>query len=372
MAAETQTTTGAENVVWNLSDLYPGVDDPGIEQDMQAANARADRLETTYRGKLTALDPEELVEAVQEYEGIVEIANKVGSFAHLIWSTDTGNAQYGALLQKATEWESRLQQKLVFFELEWINAPEDFAQAVIAHPVLAHYRHWLEVYRLYQPHKLTEPEEKILAEKAVTGREAWVRFFTEMLGAARYPFDGQDLTQSAILAKLYEPDRAVRQRAAESVTGVLRDKLPILTYVFNTLAADKASDDRLRKFPTWISSRNLSNEVSDDVVNALIEAVTSRYDIVARYYTLKRELLGLDRPGRLRPLRAAARRRRRLRVGPRARGGAERLPAFSSRRWPTSPGSSSPSRGSTRRPSRASAAARTAPARSRRCTRTCS
>ncbi len=295
VAAETQPTTGAENVVWDLSDLYAGIDDPGIEQDMQRAIARGDRLEAAYRGKLAALDPEELLEAIQEYEGIVEIAHKVGSFAHLIWSTDTANAQYGALLQKATEWESRLQQQLVFFELEWINAPEPFAQAMIAHPVLRRYRHWLEVFRLYQPHKLTEPEEKILAEKAVTGRDAWVRFFTEVMGATRYPFDGQDLTQSALLAKLYEPDRAARQRAAESLTGVLREKLPVLTFVFNTLAADKASDDRLRKFPTWISSRNLSNEVSDDVVNALIEAVTSRYDIVARYYTLKRAILGLDR-----------------------------------------------------------------------------
>ena len=294
MAVEAQ-TTGAENVVWDLSDLYAGIDDPHIEKDMQQADARADRLEAAYRGRLAALDPEAFYEAIQEYEGIVEIAHKIGSFAHLIWSTDTGDARYGALLQKATEWGSRLEQKLVFFELEWINAPDEYAQAMIAYPTLAHYRHWLEVKRLYQPHKLTEPEEKILSEKAVTGREAWVRFFTEVMGAARYPFDGEELTQSAILAKLYEPDRAVRQRAAESVTGVLRDKLPILTFVFNTLAADKASDDRLRRFPTWISSRNLSNEVSDDVVEALIDAVTSRYDIVARYYHLKRAILGLDR-----------------------------------------------------------------------------
>ncbi len=79
------------------------------------------------------------------------------------------------------------------------------------------------------------------------------------------------------------------------MTGVLREKLPILTFVFNTLAADKASDDRLRHYPTWVSSRNLANEVSDEVVEALVNAVTSRYDIVARYYRLKGKLLGLDK-----------------------------------------------------------------------------
>ena len=62
----------------------------------------------------------------------------------------------------------------------------------------------------------------------------------------------------------------------------------------NNILADKASDDRLRNYPTWISARNMSNEVDDATVDALVEAVTSRYDVVARYYNLKRRLLGLD------------------------------------------------------------------------------
>lgn len=292
---ETKELTGAENVVWDLSDLYAGVDDPNIERDIARTNKRADQMVAAYRDKVATLDDEGLYDAVAEYENITEMAYKLISYANLIWTTDTGNPQYGALLQKATEWSSQLQQTLVFFELEWINAPNEFAQPMIDHPTLAHYRHWLETTRRYQPHRLSEPEEKILAEKSVTGREAWQRFFDELMGSARYPFEGEDLTQSGILAKLYEPDRDVRQRAAQVVTDVLREKLPMTTYVFNTLVADKASDDRLRHYPTWVSSRNLANEVSDETVEALIDAVTSRYDIVARYYNLKRNLLGLDK-----------------------------------------------------------------------------
>lgn len=291
----TQERTGAEEVRWDLSDLYNDIDDPQIERDMAQTDARADSFAATYRGRALSLDAEALYQAIAEYEAIVEAANRLGAFAHLIWTTDAANPRYGALLQRLTEWEAQLQQKLVFFELEWTNAPDDFARAMLAHPTLAHYRHWLEVMRRYQPHRLTEPEEKILAEKSVTGRSAWARFFSELMGNTRYPFDGQELTQAGILAKLYDPDRSVRQRAAQAFTDVLRQQLPTLTYIFNTLAADKASDDRLRKFPSWISSRNLDNQVSDEVVEALIEAVTARYDIVARYYHLKRRLLGLDR-----------------------------------------------------------------------------
>ncbi len=295
MTAEVQEKqTGAENVKWDLRDLYAGIDDPAIERDMQAADGRAEKLSEQYRGRVAALDDEELYDAIAEYENIIETVNKIGSFAHLTWSTDTGNPQYGALLQKFTEYEARLQQKLVFFNLEWVNAPEQYAQKMINNPTLAHYQHWLEATRRYQPHMLSEAEEKILAEKSVTGRDAWVRFFTELTGNLRYPFNGKDLTQSGILSKLYEPDRTTRSTAAQSVTAVLRGQLPTLTYVFNTLAAAKAADDRLRQDSPWVSSRNLSNEVSDEVVDALVDAVTSRYDIVARYYRLKRDLLGLD------------------------------------------------------------------------------
>ncbi len=288
------TKTGAESVTWDLSDLYDGIASALIDDDIKQAETRADKLAEKYRGKLTALDNEELYEAIVEYESITEIAYKLGAFANLIWTTDTANPQYGALLQRVTEWGSRLEQKMVFFDLEWTNAPNDFAERMIADPVLAPYQHWMEVSRLYQPHRLSEPEEKILSEKSVTGRDAWVRFFSELTGNLRYPYSGEELTQSDILAKLYDPAREIRREAQEVVTGVLKNHLPTLTYIFNTLAADKASDDRLRSFPTWVTSRNMANQVSDEVVQALVDAVTSRYDIVARYYRLKAELLGLD------------------------------------------------------------------------------
>ncbi|MEB2288119.1 MAG: M3 family oligoendopeptidase [Anaerolineae bacterium] len=287
--------TGAEDILWDLSDLYAGVSDPQIEADIARASALADEFAATYRGKIATLDAEGLRAAVSAYENIVEMTNRLGAFAYLIWTTDAANARYGALLQHLTELEAQFQQKLVFFELEWVNAPDEFAQAMLGAAALARYRHWLEATRRYQPHRLSEPEEKVLAEKSVTGRSAWARFFSELLGNTRYLFDGEELTQAAILAKLHVPDRDVRQRAAQAFTEVLRGQLPTLTFIFNTLAADKASDDRLRHYSSWIASRNLENEVSDDVVEALINAVTARYDIVARYYHLKRRLLGVDR-----------------------------------------------------------------------------
>jgi oligoendopeptidase F len=97
------------------------------------------------------------------------------------------------------------------------------------------------------------------------------------------------------MSKLYSPDRDLRRRASEAVTESLAPGLRTRTFVFNTIAVDKSIDDRLRGYETWISSRNLSNDTSDEAVQALVDAVVGRYDVVQRYYKLKARILGLDK-----------------------------------------------------------------------------
>ncbi len=286
--------TGAENVAWNLGDLYAGANDPAFARDLEACITRADALLADYHGRIASLSADELLIFLRAYEALVELIQKVSGFARLQWTTNTNDDTYGALLQKVTECASQVAQKTVFFSLEWAALSDAQATALINDPKLAFYRHYLEAERRYRPHLLSEAEEKILTEKDVTGRAAWNRFFDETLGSARYEFGGQHVSQEHVLKQMYASDQETRRTAAASFTAGLRGNLRTLTFVFNTLLAEKASEDRLRHYPTWLSARNLANEASDETVQALITAVTSRYDIVARYYHLKRRLLGLD------------------------------------------------------------------------------
>lgn len=286
--------TGAENVIWDLSVFYSGADDPAIQRDMEQVLAMADKFAADYRGRVAQLDAEEMVDAMKAIEAINDFAGRISSFAFLLYATDTNNPQYGALVQKITEHDSLLQQKTLFFDLEWKAVDDAQAQKLLADPTLGKYRHPLEADLRYKPHMLSEAEEQILVEKSVTGREAWNRFFTQVMSALRYEYDGEQLTQSQILAKLHDADRETRRKAADAVTRTLQSRSMELTYIFNVLAADKASDDQRRRYESWISSRNLANKAPDAVVEALIAAVTASYDIVARHYRLKRILLGYD------------------------------------------------------------------------------
>jgi len=284
--------TGAEDVRWTLDDLHDS--DEELKEALADIEEEASLYAEQYRGMVADLGPQELADALDRQADIIDRTGRAYAYAYLSWSTNTSDQTRGAILQEVREAHSRIQQTLVFFEVEWANVDEERAKELLEHDALDEYRHFLELEQLEKDYVLSEPEEKVLSEKQNTGKNAWTRFFDETLGATRYDLDGDELTQQQILSKLYEPDRDLRRRAALGLTEGLKEKNRTLTYVFNTILADKASTDRMRGYDHWIQSRNLSNEVDDATVDALIEAVTSRYDLVARFYNLKKQLLGLD------------------------------------------------------------------------------
>ena len=284
--------TSANDVRWRLDDLHDSPTD--VKESLEEADDAAEAFAEQYQGRISELSPVALATALEELEAIQDRLGRAYAYAHLHWSTDTNDGERGALLQSVREAYNRTNQKLLFVEVEWADVEEAHACEILEHEAVADYRHYLETEYLQKEHVLSEPEEKVLSEESITGTQAWTRYFDETLGATRYELEGEELTQEEILSKLYEPDRALRRNAALSFTEGLTENQRTLTFVFNTLLADKASTDRLRDYDHWLESRNLSNEVDDETVQALIESVTGRYDLVARFYELKRRLLDLD------------------------------------------------------------------------------
>jgi oligoendopeptidase F len=152
---------------------------------------------------------------------------------------------------------------------------------------------------------LSEPEEKILAEKALSGASAWTRLFEELTsaivvelpprdGARTEDGAGERVALDVALSRLMLPERDARREAAEAVTSALARDLRTRAYLFNTLLVDKSVDDRLRRYPHWLAARNLANEASDESVRALIDAVRARFEIPRRWYRLKGRLLGVE------------------------------------------------------------------------------
>ena len=284
--------TGAENVHWDLTHLYP--DESALRNDLAEVTGEADRFRISWRGRIANLNATRMKQALTEYEQIQERTGQAMTYVYLSWATATDDPERGALLQEVRELCTRIGKKLLFVGLEWMQVEEEQAQVLMENSELAGYRHFLECERLLKSYALSEPEEKVLAQTQVTGRAAWMRYFTETMSRMRFKLRGEDLSQEHVLAKLHAHDRDLRREASESFTQGLVQKEHTLTYIFNTLLAEKASNDYMRGLPHWLKSRNLSNEIADETAEALIQSVVSRYDLVPRFYKLKSRILGLD------------------------------------------------------------------------------
>lgn len=287
--------TGAESINWDLSDLYSSPGDKELQKDKTALRNLANQYSENYKGKVAGLTPEQFAKALEDYEEIVQLAGKIGSYAQLIWSTNTEDASLGKLLQEARELGSEISQKLVFFNVEWLKVDDEKAELIINSGEVSRWKHYLVTSRRYKEHTLSEDAEKVMSAKSVTSRYPWNRYFDETLGAARFELDGESLTEQQVLSKLHSPDRDHRKKAHESLTTTFQDYSRTLTFVFNTILADKQTNDKLRGYDSWISSRNLANEIDQSTVDSLVDAVTGKYELVQRYYKLKRTLLGYDK-----------------------------------------------------------------------------
>ncbi len=298
-----------EQTAWDLEPLVHGDGEAGVTRLLDQAYELADAFAGRYAGAVAERDAAAMAEAMGELGVIYELIERAGTYAGLSFSTDTADPARGALMQSVEERVTGLETKLLFFDLEWAAVDEARAESLLGDPQLDFCRHHLRTVRRYRAHLLSEPEEKIYAEKALTGRNAWARLFEELTSAVEVmlPPDGDGdgdgdaggppakVALDVALSRLALPDRAARRTAAEAVTEALAPGLRTRAYIFNTLLADKAVDDRLRHYPSWLSARNLANEASDESVRALVDAVRARYELPRRWYRLKARLLGLER-----------------------------------------------------------------------------
>ncbi|MEZ0324679.1 MAG: M3 family oligoendopeptidase [Fimbriimonas sp.] len=289
------------NVRWDLSTLFSGMDDPRLETVWSEAMATADSIAAKYRGKINSPDltAQTLAAAIQEMEALSSDIAKPMSFAHLMFAVNSADPKIGAFMQKQREKGTELSVKLLFFDLELQKAPSDVIDRLLQDPSLAKYRHYIETTRAFSPFRLSEPEEIVMEELANTGGRAWVRLFEEVTANHVYKLKRpgaeaeEEVTEQELLAMLREPDRALRQAAADSFSAGLQELQRTLVFTYNNLLQDKAVEDRLRGMEYPEQSRHLSNELDKETVDLVVRLCKQNYDLVARFYKVKQDILGL-------------------------------------------------------------------------------
>ncbi len=281
---------------WDLSDLYAGPECEALQSDLKDARDRARALSESHAGKVASLDGAALGQLIADYEAVQEILGRLTSYAYLRYCTNMEDSETARFFQNLSEAATDISSDLLFLTLELNRIDDDDLTARLAAAPLAHYRPWLRDVRAYRPHQLSDDLERLLHEKQVSGRSSWMRLFDETVAALRFPVSGEELTSAEVLNLLSDPDEGRRRAAAKSIGKVFGQNIRTFSLITNTLAKDKETEDKWRKFDRPISERNLINHVEDEVIDALVEAVKQSYPRLShRYYDLKARWLGSEK-----------------------------------------------------------------------------
>ena len=281
---------------WDLSDLYPGPRSEEVRRDLEQAAAAAEALHEEFAGRVGDLDGEILADLIARYEAIKETLERLTSYAYLVYCTAMDDAETAQFFQTVREETTATESRLLFLTLELNRIEDDALADKLKAPALARYAPWVRDVRAFRPFQLSDEVERLLLEKQVAGRAAWMRLFDETMAALRFPVRGEALGSAEALNLLSDKDREVRREAAQALGTVLGENVRTFALITNTLAKDKEIEDQWRGFERPISARNLGNRVEDEVVDALIAAVEAAAPRLAhRYYALKARWMGVDR-----------------------------------------------------------------------------
>ena len=281
---------------WDLSDLYPGPRSDEVRRDLEQAAAAAEALHEEFAGRVGDLDGEILADLIARYEAIKETLERLTSYAYLVYCTAMDDAETAQFFQTVREETTATESRLLFLTLELNRIEDDALADKLKAPGLARYAPWVRDVRAFRPFQLSDEVERLLLEKQVAGRAAWMRLFDETMAALRFSVRGEALGSAEALNLLSDKDRDVRREAAQALGTVLGENVRTFALITNTLAKDKEIEDQWRGFERPISARNLGNRVEDEVVDALIAAVEAAAPRLAhRYYALKARWMGVDR-----------------------------------------------------------------------------
>ncbi len=267
---------------WNLKDLFSKDEDLDLRLNTLKKEALAFR--NTYENKLKDSD---FALALKKYEQVLEDLSLVMTYAFLSFASDTDKGSFYARCENECK---EIEENLLFFELEFCELDENLAQKFINE--CKDYSFYLSNLLKNKEHNLSKKEERIILFLSSTGADAFSRLFDESLTRIKVKFDGKKLGIEEILSKLYSSDRKERKKAAKNFSKELKKNSSLLAYILNMIRAELKTTSKLRSYENAEQRRHISNQISQKSVDSLIRVSEANFDVVARYYKKKKQILG--------------------------------------------------------------------------------
>jgi oligoendopeptidase F len=294
----TKSSNPYEQSRWSLNDLFPSSD----SEELKHAFGSLEELVTDFESRRDELKDdvhaEEFIEIIKKLEEITKLIQRIGGFADLWFTEDTQDQSAQAMVAKIEQLSAEVSNRVLFFSIWWKSLDDKTANQLMKGT--GDYLYWLEEMRHFKPYTLTEPEEKIINIKDVTGSNALINLYDAFTN--RYTFninvDGEDkeLTRGELMAYVRMSDADLRERAYQELYRVYGNDGPILGQMYQTRVRDWRNElINLRGYKTPISARNLHNDIPDTVIDTLLDVCQKNSSVFQRFFDLKAQLLGVKK-----------------------------------------------------------------------------
>ena len=280
---------------WDLTDL---VKDPvgQLDAHISAIERQVTQIEAARDSLSPSLSTGDFTSILNLSESVAQGSSRLGAYAYLWFSENTKDSKARSFKAHVEERLTALQNRLLFFELWWQSIDEKNAARLL--DGCGDMRYHLETIRRYTPHTLTEPEEKIINIKNVTGRSAVNTLYDVVTNGLtfRLKVGGKTkvLNREGLMTYVRSPKAAVRQAGYQELYRVFSAQRDVLGEMYKTLVNDwKSENIGLRRFASPIAARNLGNDVPDSAVDVLLSVCAENADLFQQYFKLKARICGI-------------------------------------------------------------------------------
>jgi oligoendopeptidase F len=282
---------------WKLEDLYAS--DQAWRQAVKKLVAQFDDV-SKFRGELTK-SPSELLACLEFNNNLSREFGRLHSYASMKYDEDTRNSKYLAMKQELEQLITDYSSKSSFVEPEIAEMEKDKIDKFVAkEPALKVYKMYLHDIQRRKAHKLSEKEEKILAEAGLLADSPASIYL--VFSNAELPFpeiqlsDGTKarLSQAGYARHRASPNRGDREAVFQAFWGTYKDFKQTFGVQLYGNVKKHMFYARARHYESSLASVLDADNIPTEVYHTLIDNVNRNLDSFHRYLRLKKRMLGVD------------------------------------------------------------------------------
>ncbi|MDX9952510.1 MAG: M3 family oligoendopeptidase [Anaerolineae bacterium] len=281
---------------WILDDLMAHPGSPEAEAFLERIETQTQELESWRERLGSDLTEASFAEVLRHYEQLHADLSALYAYAYLWFSEDTAQQEALVFRAKVQQMVADITNRTLFFSLWWKALDAEVADRLLA--VSGDCRYHLESLRLFTPHTLSEPEERVINIKDVNGVEALTTLYDMITTRFTYQLtiegESKELTRGQLMAYAYSSDPDLRKAAYQELYRHYEANADVLAQVYASRVRDWHEENvRLRHFASPISVRNLANDIPDPVTETLLRVIRRNAPLFQRYFRFKAAALGL-------------------------------------------------------------------------------